>query len=182
VAIYVESGLRLDLPAGEHFRFADLPSYKPLSGQHLKEMDFAWINGGKLILLEVRSYAQIEQTLTGADFLSANGGPSPHRFESLINKMTDSLLMLLAAWAGTDWGKTIRGDLPQTVRTRLPLKLVVAVELPARLAIHLPALRDSLNNRMRGRMALADVRNVVLIDYARLLANPLFSGIIAAQA
>lgn len=59
MATYVESGLCLDLPDGQHFRFADLPAYKALSGQHLKEMDFAWIADGKLVLLEVRSYAQI---------------------------------------------------------------------------------------------------------------------------
>lgn len=182
MAIYNESGLRLDLPDGQHFRFVDLPAYKPLSGQHLKEMDFAWIAGGKLFLLEVRSYAQITETLIGADFIPVKGQPTPYRYQALIDKVTDSLLMMLAAWAGTDCGREIRTALPATTKSRLPLKLVIAVELPAHLAVHLPGLRDSLNERLRGRIALADVRSVALLDYSRLLAHPLFSAFIKPQA
>jgi hypothetical protein len=36
MAVYEESGLRLDLPDGAHFRFADTDSYRPLSGRFLK--------------------------------------------------------------------------------------------------------------------------------------------------
>ena len=182
MATYSESGLCLDLPDGQHFRFADLAAYKPLSGQHLKEMDFAWVHEGKLILLEVRSYSQVTATLTGGDFAPVKGKPLPHRYEALIDKLTDSLLMLLATWADTDYGKSIKTGLPAAAQSRLPLKLVVAVELPAHLAVHLPGLRDSLNQRMRGRIALADVPSVALIDYARLLANPMFSPFVKAQA
>jgi len=89
--------------------------------------------------------------------------------------------MLLAAWADTDYGKAIQADLPAAARARLPLKLIIAVELPSSLSVHLIGLRDSLNARMRGRIALADVRNVVLMDYARLVANPLFGPFIKVQ-
>ncbi|CAN5467714.1 hypothetical protein BH10PSE16_BH10PSE16_04500 [soil metagenome] len=182
MATYLESGLRLDLPDGQHFRFADLPAYQALSSYRLKEMDFAWLDGGKLFLLEVRSYAQVTETLTGAHFVPAKGQPAPFRYEALIDKVTDSLLMLLAAWAGSASGQALREGLPEGAKSRLPLKLVIAVDLPAKLAIHLQGLRDSLNARLRGRMALADVRNVVLIDYARLVADPRFSAFIRLQA
>jgi len=181
VAIFNESGLTLDLPDGLHFRFADLLAYKLHSGQNLKEMDFAWIDGGKLFLLEVRSYAQVSTTLTGADLIPLKGQAVPHRFEALIDKLTDSLLMLLAAWADTDCGKSIKAGLPAAAKSRMPLKLVIAIEMPSTLSAHLSGLRDSLNARMRGRIALADVRNVALIDYARLLANPTFSAFVKAQ-
>lgn len=181
MATYHESGLSLDLPDGLHFRFAELPAYHLLKGQHLKEMDFAWIAGGKLFLLEVRSYAQVTETLIGADFLPVKGQAGPHRFAALVDKLTDSLLMLLAAWAGTDYGRAIQADLPVAARARLPLKLIIAVELPSSLSVHLIGLRDSLNARMRGRIALADVRNVVLMDYARIVANPLFAPFIKVQ-
>jgi len=36
-----ESGLRIGFPAGKHFRFQQLTGYRRLSGQSLKEMDFA---------------------------------------------------------------------------------------------------------------------------------------------
>ena len=63
----------------------------------------------------------------------------------------------------------------------MPLKLVVAVELPTALTIHLQGLRDSLNARLRGRVALADVGSVVLIDYSRLISDPAFKGFVALQ-
>lgn len=182
MAIYNESGLTFDLPDGQHFRFSELAAYKRLSGQHLKEMDFAWVAQGKLFVLEVRSYAQISSPLAGADFVAVNGGAKPHRYQALIDKLTDSLLMLLAAWADTDLGQSIKAGLPVAARSRLPLKLVIALDLPAGLTVHLPVLRDSLNQRMRGRMALADVRSVTLIDYPRLLANPMFGTFIKAEA
>ena len=181
MATYNESGLILDLPNGQHFRFADLQPYKSLSGHHLKEMDFAWLDGGTLFLLEVRSYSQVTSTLTGADFLPIKGQPKPFRFQALIDKVTDSLLMLLAAWADTVQGRAIRGALPTDAKVKTPLKLIIAVELPANLVVHLQGLRDSLNSHLRGRIAMADVRSVVLIDYARLVTEPMFSGFVKLQ-
>lgn len=181
MATYLESGLSLNLPDGQHFRFADLPAYRKLSGQHLKEMDFAWLDKGKLFLLEVRSYAQVTTTLTGADFLPVKGQAAPDRYQVLVDKVTDSLLMMLAAWADSAQGQNLKKSLPAGARARLPLKLVIAIDLPANLVVHLQGLRDSLNERLRGRTALADVRNVVLIDYARLVADPIFNGFITLQ-
>lgn len=176
MTVYIESGLRLDLPNDQHFRFADLPPYQSVSGQYVKEMDFAWVSNGKLFLLEVRSYSQVTTTLTGADFVPTQGQPVPHRFQSLIDKITDSTLMLLAAWAGSAWGQQLTAAMPLDARPRMPLKLVIAIDLPGALAIHLQGLRDSLNARLRGRVALADVRSVVLIDYAHLINDPAFNG------
>lgn len=181
MAVYHESGLRLDLPAGQHFRFADLAPYKVLSGQSLKEMDFAWVHAGKLFLLEVRSYSQITTTLTGADFLPVKGQPVPYRFQALIDKVTDSTLMLLAAWAGSAWGQQLKATLPAPAQLVMPVKLVIAVELPPALTMHLQGLRDSLNARLQGRIGVGDVRRVVLIDYARLISDPAFNGMVTAH-
>lgn len=179
VTAYLESGLRLDLPDGQHFRFAELRSYQRLSGQRLKEMDFAWIRNGRLFLLELRSYAQVTETLTVADFSLIKDRPAPLRFQTLIDKVTDSLLLLLAVWSGTEKGKEVKSEIPIDARSCLPLKLVIAVDLPAHLAHHLPALRDSLNDCLRGRIAVADVRNVTLLDYGRLLAHPEFKDLVS---
>ncbi len=174
----VESGLSLDLPAGLNFRFADSVAYNAVKGQSVKEMDFAWVDSGKLFLLEVRDYTQVTQTLTLADFVPVKGQTEPFRFSALVDKITDSVLMMLSAWAGTAWGQQLKAELPAAAQTRMPLKLVVAVELPATLTVHLQGLRDSLNDRLRGRVALADVRSVVLIDYARLVSDPIFRGFV----
>jgi hypothetical protein len=175
MAIYEESGLRLELPDGEHFRFADLPAYQALCGQHLKEMDFAWIIEPHLVLLEVRDYRRLVETLAGDDFLPRRRAEPPRRFQALIDKVTDTLLMLLAAWAGTASGQALRRQLPEAARHPKPLHLIVAIELPATLTTHLGPLRDALNQQLRGRIALADVSRVTLLDYDRLVTHPLFS-------
>lgn len=181
MTVYQESGLQLDLPAGQHFRFADLAPYKVLSGKNLKEMDFAWVHEGKLFLLEVRSYSGVTTTLTGVDFVPVKGQPVPHRFETLIDKVTDSMLMLLAAWAGSAWGQQLSAALPAPAQSVVPLKFVIAVELPAALTIHLQGLRDSLNARLQGRIGVGDVSRVVLIDYARLITDPVFNGMVTVH-
>jgi hypothetical protein len=58
---------------------------------------------------------------------------------------------------------------------------VIAVELPAPMAVHLQGLRDSLNARLKGRIVLADVQGVILIDYARLISDPAFNGYVTAH-
>lgn len=179
MAPIIESGLRLALPAGLSFRFADTGAYGAVKGQSVKEMDFAWVDSGKLFLLEVRDYTQVTQTLALADFVPAKGQAEPFRFKALVDKITDSVLMMLSAWSGTAWGQQFRAELPAAAQARLPLKLVVAVELPAALTVHLQGLRDSLNDRLRGRVSLADAGNVVLIDYARLIADPVFKGFVS---
>ncbi len=175
MSTYVESGLEVTLPDGEHFRFESLASYVSLSGQHVKEMDFAWLHDGKLWLLEVKDFKQVTDPLTIGDFIGTKGQPAPRRFEELVTKITDSLLMLMAAWAHTGWGSALKAELPAKARKPLPLRLIVAIELPATLAVHLGALKTALNDRLRGRAAMADVPVVTLLDYARLVAHPVTS-------
>jgi hypothetical protein len=58
---YIESGLRINLPEGEHFRFPDCEIYKQLSGKKLKEMDFGWWQKqqNRLWLIEIKDYAHL---------------------------------------------------------------------------------------------------------------------------
>ena len=126
----------------------------------------------------MRSYSQVTTTLTGSDFVPAKGQPVPHRFQALIDKVTDSALMLLAAWAGSTWGQQLKAALPVPAQSVLPLKLVIAVDLPAPLTVHLQGLRDSLNARLQGRVATAGASRVVLIDYARLTSDPAFNTMV----
>jgi hypothetical protein len=177
----IESGLRVDLPEGTSFRFADTEAYKAVKGHSLKEMDFGWVDECKLFLLEVKSYSQITDTLALTDFVPGKGQPAPFRFAALIDKINDSILMLLSAWAGTAWGRKLKAELPKTAQAQIPVKLIVAVDLPPRLRQHLPPMRDSLNARLKGRVTLADVGSVALIDYSRLVSDPIFKGFIRLE-
>lgn len=160
---YHESGLQVTLPNGEHFRFATLPSYIPLKGQHLKEMDFAWIHQNKLIILEVKDFSGIAVL------------PYQKLLDNLINKVTDSLMMLLSGWSSGAWGSAFAPQLPIAAQAPVPLILAVALDLPADLHVHLSALRTALNARLKGRLQLANVQSIALMDYMTLRRNSLFS-------
>ncbi len=170
MATYDESGLRLYLVDHQHFRFQDLPAYQPLKGQRLKEMDFCWhdTDDGKncLILLELKEFSRSRESLRSSDLVD-----KAHRFETLINKVVDSLMQLATAWLGTTTGLALRKDLPPFAQQRLALKLIIGLDLPPSLASHQGVLRDKFNARLRGRLTLFDINSVAVINYAQLLAE-----------
>ena len=182
MAVYEESGLRLDLPDGAHFRLAATTSYRPLSGQSLKEMDFAWIHEGRLALLEIKDFTETTAMLAGTDFVPVKGKPSPRRFDELVGKITDTLMMLLAGWSGNDWGKDLCAELPVAARKPIKLVLAVGLDLPVELRAYLSALRIALNARLQGRLKLAGVEAVALMDYDTLISRPTFKPYVARVA
>lgn len=183
MAVYIESGLRVELPDDRHFRFSDLSAYKKRSGQNLKEMDFCWIHSssGRLVLLEVRDYSEIAEALSATDFIPKNDQPSPRRFQNLIDKITDSLLMILAVRLETEAGQELAAEIPAACRDHLPLQIVVALNFPPSLATHFAILKDALNARIRGRCAFADISGVTLLDYGRLTTSSYFNPFVKPQ-
>jgi hypothetical protein len=175
MTIYEESGLRLDLPDGAHLRLAATAAYRPLSGQHLKEMDFGWLHDDRLVLLELRDYTTTTLPLSGTDLVPDKDLPSPHRFDDLVSKLTDTLLMLAACWAGTDWGQKLQAELPEAAKQPLKLVLAIGLDLPLHLRVHLPGLRAALNARMKGRMQLLGIEAVAVLHYDTLLQRSTFS-------
>lgn len=153
--IYSESGLRVDLRGKDHFRFQDCPAYRSISGQNLKEMDFGWWDADTLWLLELKDYAHLspEERLPG------------HLLEELANKATDVLLMLAAAWIGTEMGNGLKACLPKHSQRPHRLKLAFVLKVEPILVPQIQTLKDTLNQRLRGRIALFDIRNVILIDH-----------------
>ena len=165
----------------ESFRFEQLQSYRSLSGQFLKEMDFAWCYNSRLYLLEVRDYRDLDKTLHLDDLVPPGGGNSPRRFSQLIDKLTDSLLMLFSVWAGTQRGALLAAELPVLAQRPTSMRLIIALGLPAHLSTHLGVLSDAINARVHGRVALADITRVAVLDYDRLCANAASFGIQCQQ-
>ncbi|AFY72059.1 hypothetical protein Pse7367_3836 (plasmid) [Thalassoporum mexicanum PCC 7367] len=159
---YQESGLNISLPNNQCFRFCDLNTYKGLKGKQLKEVDFCWWDSSRntFWLLEVKDYSH----LTSIEKLP------DHLLENLTNKITDSLLILGAAWSGTNKGQNILHELPSTFRifpmTPHKMKIVCILKLTEHhKKVYLKPLKDNLNNRLAGRVALFDLQRVTLIDH-----------------
>ncbi len=172
MSVYQESGLKLTLPEGQHFRFQDCQAYKSLMGQNLKEMDFGWWQEQKkrLWLIEIKDYAN----LTPPECL-----PN-HLLDNLFNKATDSLLMLATCWAKTGKGREISSCLPPALQQfpelpeQLKLKLFFILKIKASMfKDEIDALSYQLNNRLRGRMALFNIKHVSLVDHITVINNNL---------
>jgi hypothetical protein len=172
-----ESGLRCGFPSDRYFRFQALDSYRALCGQSLNEMDFVWHHNRTLHLLEIRDYRQKAEGLNLSDLTPATKYSPPYRFLALIDKVTDSIMMLLVARAKTDHGKALATDMPAYAVKSKKIRLVIAPGLPPGLKVHLGVLRDHLNARLKARMALMGVDAISIIDYDQLCKRSAAFGI-----
>ena len=148
MSIYTESGLTVNLTGYVHHRFQDLQAYKKLSGQHIKEMDFFWLepvgadqpDTDTLIGLELKGY---DQTAFDVEKLLAN----------LLQKVKDSLAMLHAAWLNTGVGATLKQQLPvdySSYRTQRKIKLIMLINASSAQSSQLSALRAQFKNKVKG--------------------------------
>lgn len=158
--VVVESGVEVRLPSGG-FRLAESPGYRPLSGQSLKEIDVGWWDTGRdrLVLLELK----------GREVWDAPPPASPHQHlvEVCAQKAGDTLLMLCAAWLGTGSGAALRPTLPPEARSYPGdgrVKVVFLIDVPEGKRELLIALRDELNARLRGKLALFGIRVVTVVN------------------
>ncbi len=166
MAVFEESGLRLTVPDGHWFRFADMAAYRALSGRHLSEMDVGWWDhsaAGTLWVVEIKDYSG----------LPATEQLPTHLLERLTSKATDVLLLLSAAWLNTNRGQQLRVALPVACRSvplapkRLRLVFVLRVHAPMGpdLQRSFGVLKSALAARMSGRAALFDLEDVSLCDH-----------------
>lgn len=162
MAIYQESGLRITLPDGDSFRFQDCSSYKTLSGKNLSEMDFGWWDSTRntLWLLDIKDYSHLTPSEKLPD----------HLLDNLINKATDSLLLLSAVWFGSIKGKEIGLELPLSCQSfpsnPRKLKIVFVLKISnTHIKAELSPLKTRLLARLQGRIALFDLNNVTLTDH-----------------
>ncbi len=163
MSVYVESGVQVTPTDLEHHRFSDLPAYKALKGQHLKEVDFCWfqptdnknIKANTLVGLELKGCLQSDL-------------PVDKLFNNLIEKIRDTLSMLSAAWLGMGEGANLRPQLPASYQS-LPqhgkIKLVMLVNVDESQTLALKALREKLKNKARGIEKLYGI-TVTLCDLA----------------
>jgi hypothetical protein len=103
---YQESGLKVSLSNNNYFRFCECPTYKQLSGSHLKEMDFGWWDQDKnyLYLMELSDFSSLTPEQKSVDQL----------VEEIILKTTDCLLMLCAIWINSEKGKNLCKEISST--------------------------------------------------------------------
>lgn len=150
------------MPDGESFRLQDNPAYQKLKGKYLAEMDFAWWDTSQQILwlLDVKDYSQLTPSERLPDYL----------LDKLINKVTDSLMILSSVWINSEQGQQIKIGLPTSCQTfplkprRLKIVFVLKIQNPT-LKADLSPLKTRLVDRLKGRLALFDLSNITLVDH-----------------
>jgi len=166
--VFEESGFRVTAP-DPSFRFSELPAYRALSGQHLKEMDIGWWEKSpkgtnRLLLLELKGM-EVWQSLPDDP-----KKPHEHLIRTCVEKATDTLLMLSGAWLPTTWGKELAAEAPPQLTPyagdgHAALKLVFLIDIPASHRELLLAVRDQINGQLSGRLRVFGLKHVSVFDF-----------------
>ena len=105
MANLVESGITLDFPTADWFRFEKKEPYKSLSGDGFKEMDACWCTTDSdvnvIYAIELKDYSAVNA-------LEPNNVND--RKYDIVKKCVDSLQMLLAARYQTEFGKELEAE------------------------------------------------------------------------
>lgn len=166
--IFNESGFRIVLPENCYFRFENIGIYKRLSGQGLKEMDFCWWNedNGTLYLLEVFNKYVLSK------YVERDGNIGGF-LKYIVDKTTDSLLMLASAWIPTESGNEILQELPTNCQG-YPGPNSISINFLIR-GQHDAALISNLHDRFRGlvlgKTKIFDSEMVAVLDYEQAVKH-----------
>lgn len=186
MGVIEESGMRIEYPDSNSFRIGELDAYKRLSGKHLKEMDLGYWDAEKETLWLVELKGESDRLLEVADehHKETQTGDESIRLErcsrfthDLMLKTLDTLLIMASIWSGTDEGLNIGEEIPEAIR-QYPghgnVKLAFVIDTAAERKHLLNILKDHVNTRLEGRLALFNIRRITLVDIdtaSRLMSN-----------
>lgn len=156
-----------DPPEG-YFRWQDAPYFAlHFKGIGLCEMDFAWHDPAKdvLHLLEVRDYSRADRQDL---WFKAGDRQTLDIVHELVQKATDSLLLLSSMWYGLPHAAGLQADVPRVWHVRpeppraLRVTFVLKLATDAQTAALQP-MQDSLRNRLKGRLRLLGLESKVVL-------------------
>ena len=162
-----ESGFEMSLPCEISFRFCEMPRYKKLYGAgSLKEMDIGWWDEDKrhMLLIELGG----EGTWKKFEQAGVRGKPKESLVNELAAKFTDSLLMLAAAWAGTEAGQELKESLPRDAHAypgTQRIRMIFLLDTPSAHKRSLLIVRKMLKRRLEGKVQLWGLLPIEVIDY-----------------
>ncbi|MEO5331451.1 MAG: hypothetical protein H7839_05455 [Magnetococcus sp. YQC-5] len=171
MSVSIESGMRVDLTGKPHFRFQDLAAYRSVSGQHVKEMDYCWLDAQELFMLELKAYSDVRaqaraEQMTSDQFLA-------YLINKTAPKVWDSLLLFSACWLPTNKGKELRQELDVRFHVRIEcIRVVIVVAVPDWFKPQFETLRRRFREVLQGKMALFDSRSLIVCMPEHLVQYP----------
>lgn len=103
MAGFTESGITLDFPTPDWFRFEKSQPYAGISGFHYKEMDACWVK-------DMNTDHAIFYAIELKDYTSCSTDSSKERVWDIVKKVVDTIQMFLSAYYQNKFGQDLEHE------------------------------------------------------------------------
>ena len=155
MATYIESGISLNFPDENHFRFEKCETYCKLNGFGFKEMDACWfdIENNKFFCVELKDYTLANMRLKSQDII-----------ENLVNKSVHTLQMLNARILNTEFSTGFNDDVSFPFPENAEINLISILKLDKKQKADFNPIRDVIKGRLKPYQKLFDI-NVLITTH-----------------
>jgi hypothetical protein len=168
-----ESGITLDFPDNNFFRFQDCTAYSTL--QNLKEMDACWYDQASdvLFLIELKDWknARISEELdpkyTLDEIQEKKKGISNHRKHELVKKSVDSVSMCLSMILQHPQGKAIQNCAPFSITRSTQIKLLSIINWTDSDVTYLSNMNDEYRALVQPYAKLFNIKTYMVMTKAQ---------------
>ena len=157
---FEENGIWVNFPDTNYFQFQDIPEYKSISSQSIREMDFGWFDNANdtMFLIELKAYHNPSNPHHQPTNL-ADSSIRDTKLQELYEKSVHSVSMLYSTRS------PVRPILPAAHLETEKLRLIHILNIPNALHPYLSIMQDVLRNRLKPYKAIFDINSIVIIDY-----------------
>lgn len=162
MSIYTESGISINLSKYPHLRLKDCEGYQSISEFFFKEVDFIW-------------WSQQDNCLYLSDFKDFSNAQSRSKIEkvipNLVDKTVHSLTVLSTIWLNTngasDITKFFKEHLPQTVLTKVEVKIIHVINCASIFDMHFSAINSAFMQRFGAFHKLFDIETSLILPISK---------------
>ena len=159
MAGFTESGITLDFPTDNWFRFEKTEPHKSISCFNFKEMDACWIDyaDGKFYAIELKDY-----TATG----SLEPANTADRKWNITKKVVDTMQMFLAAKYQNTFGQTLENEKNVDLHSScLEDYFITIINVADSSKGYIGAFKDNCLEALRGYTKVWDNAHVIVMTY-----------------
>jgi len=159
---FTESGITLNFPDSNFFRFATCTGYAALSGNYFKEMDACWYDSSRNLywLIELKDFTLA--TLSSPQNVEA-------RAWNLLKKAVDSLCMFLSSRHGYPFDSNLNPCLPAIPNASTEFKFITVVHCSTSQAADIQLLHDSFRSKFKPYADLFGITHYAVIEHSRAI-------------
>lgn len=155
----IESGITLNFPDSNFFRFANCNGYSILSGNNFKEMDACWFDNSENLywLFELKDYSA-----SAADLYET----IEHKSWNIVKKAVDSLCMFLSSKHAYPHGLMINADLPFPPDENTRFKFVTVVHCNESQKADIQLLNEKFKIKFKPYADLFGIKDYSIVEHS----------------